>query len=69
MQAHRLRAGQQGNVEILDTFWKLPEGGTPLDLVPPLLVYADLMTTLDPRNLEVAKRLRERHIDHALRRA
>lgn len=23
------------------------------DLVPPLLVYADLMATLDPRNLEV----------------
>ncbi len=67
--AHRLRADQLGNVEILDTFWKLPEGDTPPDLVPPLLVYADLMATFDPRNLEVAKRVRERHVDHALRRA
>jgi hypothetical protein len=37
--------------------------------VPPLLVYADLMATLDPRNLEIAKRIREQYIEHALRRA
>jgi hypothetical protein len=72
VQEHRLRADPQGNVEIVDAFWKLPElpeKGAPRDLVPPLLVYADLMATLDPRNLEVAKRIRERYIEHALRRA
>jgi hypothetical protein len=69
VQEHRLRADPQGNVEILDAFWKLPEEDTPRDLVPPLLVYADLMATLDPRNLEVAKRIREQYIEHALRRA
>ena len=72
VQAHCLRADPQGNVEILDAFWKLPEPpeeDTPRDLVPPLLVYADLMATLDPRNLEVAKRIREQYIEHALRRA
>jgi hypothetical protein len=66
---HRLRADPQGTVEVLDAFWKLPEQGTPGDLVPPLLVYADLMATLDPRNLEVARRIREQYIEHALRRA
>lgn len=69
VQEHRLRADAQGNVEILDAFWKLPAEDTPPGLVPPLLVYADLMATLDPRNLEVAKRIRERYIEHALRPA
>jgi len=69
VQDHRLRADPQGNVEILDAFWKLPEEDRRRDLVPPLLVYADLMATLDPRNLEVAKRIREQYIEHALRRA
>jgi hypothetical protein len=27
------------------------------------------VATLDPRNLELAKRIREEHIEHALRRA
>lgn len=72
VQEHRLRADPHGNIEILDAFWKLPElpvQDTPPDLVPPLLVYGDLMATLDPRNLEVAKRIREQYIEHALRRA
>jgi hypothetical protein len=69
VQNYRLRADPEGNVEILDAFWKLPEKDMPRDVVPPLLVYADLMATLDPRNLEVAKQIRERYIEHAIRRA
>lgn len=69
VKQHRLRADPQGNVEILDAFWNFQPGGTPPDIVPPLLVYADLMATLNPRNLEVAKRIRAQYIDHALRRA
>ena len=66
---HHLRADPRGNVEILDAFWKFPPEGTQPDLVPPLLVYADLMATLDPRNLEVAKRIRAQYIDRAIHRA
>lgn len=66
---HRLRAAPKGNTEILDAFWNLEPANTRPDLVPPILIYADLMATLDPRNLEVAKRIREQYIDHALRRA
>ncbi len=66
VQEHRLRADHQGNVEILDAFWTLPAEDAPADLVPPVLVYADLMATLDPRNLEIARRIREQHIGHAL---
>lgn len=69
VREHRLRADPQGNVELLDTFWILPPQDGPPDVVPPLLVYADLIATLDPRNLEIARRIRERHIEHALRRA
>jgi len=68
VKEHRLRADPQGNVEVLDAFWNLPHENPPDDLVPPLLVYADLMATLDPRNLEAAKRIREQHVEHALRR-
>jgi hypothetical protein len=65
VQKHRLRADPQGDVEILDKFWNLP-AGEKTDLVPPLLVYADLMATLDPRNLEIAKRIRNEYIGHVL---
>ncbi len=68
VKQHRLRAEPQGNVEVLDAFWNFQLAGTQHDLVPPLLVYADRMATLDPRNLEVAKLVREQYIDHALRR-
>lgn len=66
MADHRLRADPKGNVEILDAFWDLPDDPAHPDVVPPGLVYADLVATLDPRNLDTAKLLRERFIDHAL---
>jgi hypothetical protein len=68
VKEHRLRADPQGNVEILDAFWKFQPEPTPPDLVPPVLVYADLMATLDPRNLEVAKQIRREFVDDVLRR-
>ena len=64
---HRLRADPNGNIEILDAFWNLPDDPTHLDVVPPILAYADLVATLDPRNLEAAKLIREQYIDQALR--
>jgi hypothetical protein len=69
VQRHQLRADPAGHLEIVDTFWNFPGPGTPPKIVPPLLVYADLLGTLDPRNLEVAKRIREEHLDRAVRPA
>jgi hypothetical protein len=69
VKEHRLRADPEGEVEILDTFWKFPADPGQPELVPPLLVYADLLATLDPRDLEIAKRIREEHLDHVLRPA
>lgn len=66
---NRLRADPNGDIEIIEAFWNFPADQDHLDVVPPILVYADLVATLDPRNLETAKRIRERYIDNALRQA
>ncbi len=66
VQLHRLRADPEGDVEVLDKFWTFAVDTAPPDLVPPILIYADLVATLDPRNLEVAKLVREKYIDHVL---
>ena len=64
---HRLRADPEGNVEILDKFWNLPADPLHPDVVPPILAYADLVASLNTRNLELANLIRERYIDNALR--
>lgn len=63
----RLRPDPEGEVEILETFWTFPPNPEHPDVVPPILVYADLTATLDPRNQEVAKLIRDKHIENALR--
>lgn len=63
---NRLRADPQGNVEILDVFWNLPANTDYPDVVPPILAYADLIATLNPRNIEAAKLIRNQYIDNAL---
>lgn len=59
---NKLRKTPDGDVEILKAFWgdeqKWPEG----DLAPPLVVYADLLATADPRNIETAKIIYEREL-------
>src|SRR5712691_5158932 len=66
---HRLRADPQGDIELLDLFWDVPTGPEHPDIVPPILVYADLVATHDPRNLDAARLLYDRKIAHALRQA
>jgi hypothetical protein len=53
---------------MLDTFWDFPADQDHPDVVPPMLVYADLMATHDPRNLDTARLLYDRTIAPALRR-
>jgi len=64
---HRLRADPTGDVEVLDTFWTFDGDATQPDLVPPILIYADLIATQDTRNLEIARLIRERFIENVLR--
>jgi len=62
---YRLHTDPRGNTELLDKFWHFPANPKRRDIAPPILVYADLLQTLEPRNLEVAKVVRERFIDFA----
>jgi len=59
---NRLRKDAEGDVEILERFWK-PVGKLEYeDLVHPILVYADLLATGNQRNIETAKMIYEQHI-------
>ncbi|HBR98201.1 MAG TPA: hypothetical protein DD979_12615, partial [Gammaproteobacteria bacterium] len=57
---------ETGRVKLYQPFW--PEAALPFQeaaqpgLVPPVLAYADLIATADPRNLEVAGRLYDEYI-------
>ena len=62
---HKLKPDPQVNIEILKTFWDFAEEEAAPDIVPPLLIYADLLATNDPRNLEAAGMIYERFIKHA----
>jgi len=64
---NRLRKAEQGNVEILTPFWHFDHGLTNQGIVPPLLVYADLMVTGDPRNIETAGMIYEKYLDGLIR--
>lgn len=62
---NKLKADPAGEVEILEKFWHFDLETKDPRLVPPLLVYADLMATQDTRNHEVAKLVYERYIANA----
>jgi hypothetical protein len=59
---NQLRADPKGEIEVLATFWEFPDAETKPDIVPPLLVYADLIATMDPRNHETARMIYEERI-------
>jgi len=59
----RMRLDLNGNTELLQAFWDLPENPAHPDLVPPLLAYADLMASQDGRNLETARLLNEQFLE------
>lgn len=66
MAENRMLVDKEGDIEVLKRFWRphlLDRGPTqpavPTDVVPPLLVYADLMATADDRNVETAKLIYE----------
>ncbi|HEX8478863.1 MAG TPA: type IV toxin-antitoxin system AbiEi family antitoxin [Telluria sp.] len=60
----RIKPDQNGEIEILAKFWGWDAG--PLqEIVPPLLVYADLLAIMDPRTEETANMIKERFVDTA----
>lgn len=59
---NRLRPDAEGDIEILDAFWDFDDEQPMAQTVPPLLAYADLIATLDPRNLEAAKLIHDQYL-------
>lgn len=53
--AHGLQRDPRGRVELLHAFWQFEPPHPAMPTVHPLLVYADLIATADPRNLETAR--------------
>lgn len=64
--ALKLRKNDEGNVELRERFWKFGLNDPKKDLVPPLLVYADLLATGDPRNVETAKMIYDEYLQRHL---
>lgn len=62
---NRLRPTTEGDIEILDAFWDFDDVQPMAQTVPPLLAYADLLATLDPRNLEAAMLIYDQYLTPA----
>lgn len=58
--ANKLKKDPKGNIELLKVFWGF--NFEERDIVPPLLVYADLLATGDARNFETAELIYEREL-------
>jgi len=57
----RMRADPQGDILIAEAFWRFPADKR-ADTAPPLLVYAELLATGDPRAIETARLIHERFL-------
>lgn len=59
----KLKKDSNGDVEIVRKFWRDElRNSENKDLVPPILVYADLITSTDKRNIEIANAIYEEEI-------
>lgn len=59
----RLRKDNQGAIEVVQPFWEIDQLEVTPGIVPLPLVYADLLVSGDPRNIDVASRLLEEMSD------
>jgi hypothetical protein len=59
---NKLKKNDEGDIEIMKMFWKFDKNDDHDGLVPPLLVYADLLATGDERNIETARIIYEQKI-------
>ncbi len=64
---NRLKKDPDGDVEILEAFWQMEKDEFYPDLAPALLIYADLMATGEPRNVETARMIYEKELARLVR--
>lgn len=65
--AFKLQKQPEGDVELLKAFWNKEYEWHDNNVVHPILVYADLLATGDPRNIETAEIIYEKEIVKHLR--
>lgn len=65
-QKYRLLPDPNGAVEVYRLFWKASEPTTDVPTVPPLLIYADLLATTDPRTLAIARHIYQDYVQHTI---
>ncbi len=59
----KLRRDKDGDVEIHERFWNFDTIEENQNIVPPILVYADLIVTGDARNIETAKLIYDDYLE------
>jgi len=64
---NRIRQDPDGNIEILRNFWNFEPDREYHTLTHPVLIYADLLATADPRNIETAKMVYDNEIARLIR--
>lgn len=64
---NKLHRSAEGTIEILQKFWAFDGNWTKQNIVPPLLVYADLIASQSGRNIETAKMIYEKEIRELIR--
>lgn len=62
MKTLKIVPDQNGEVELLRPFWNEEVFSTNGDTVPPLLAYAELISSFDSRNRETAMRIKEKYV-------
>jgi len=68
MRMFKLLPADDGEIEVLDLFWYEQDKYREKPIVPPLLIYADLMGSRIGRNLETANLIRENELSSLLPR-
>ena len=63
LSENRLKADAGGNVVIRRRFWRFDPQWRHRNVVPPLLVYADLVAAADSRSLQAAEQIRSEYLD------
>lgn len=66
MLKNKIRKDPKGNIEVFEVFWKFEYKWTHKDMVPPILIYADLLATGDKRNIETADIIYEQTINRLI---
>ncbi len=59
---YRLKADPNGRVILRRRFWHFDVPAVRADVVPPLLVYADLLAAGDARSMEAARHIRDEYV-------